>query len=575
MGEAWFYEAGDTEIAARTSLTTRLIVLVLAAILPLAAILFFNLYSIRVAKEREAHAEAFRTGQNAALEMQRMLGGLEDTLLSIAASPAVQSLDPVACNEYMARISDRLPQFAGIAVLDASGIIRCRQEPTGIGVSLADKAYVKESLAGQFAVGVYSVGRVSKRVVLPVSMPIVDDDGKIIGVVAGSLDLKWLDIKVNERMFAVDSNLTVADRSGVILARHPNPARFVGTSIPKPYLYLVRSKAPGTLELTSQDGTRRILAYFPPSRAQPGLYVSVGVSTAEAYASINTALYYGAAVTIAASLVALLLATLTARYSIRRPVDRLLRTVEAWRADDSSARTGMSPAHGEFGLLGFAVDTYMDELVAARAQRQRDEEQRKVLTQELDHRVKNLLATVQSVARQSFKLSAVDATALEAFNQRLAAMGEAHALLMRDGWQSASLFDVVRTAIRPFDISEPSRFAVTGPDLVMHSKAALALGMALHELCTNAAKYGALNADDGRVEIRWQSVEQDAGSALVFNWQEFDGPAVTPPEKSGFGSTMIERMLARQLEGSVEVHYETDGLKFQLKVPLANVELQA
>jgi two-component sensor histidine kinase len=549
--------------------------LVLVAILPLAAVLFYNLYSIRVAKEREVHAEAFRTGQLAALEMQRVLGGLQDTLLSIAAAPAVQSLDPVACNDYMVRIGGRLPQFAGIAVLDGSGVIKCRQEPTGLGVSLADRAYVKDSLAGKFAVGLYSVGRVSKRVVLPVSVPIIDDGGKVIGVVAASLDLKWLDRKVNERSFAVDSNLTVADSNGVILARHPDPERFVGKSIPQQYLHLVESERPGTLELTSQDGTRRILAYFPPSKAQPGLYVSAGISTAEEYASVNTALYYGAAVTAAASLVALLLATLTARYSIRRPVDRLLRTVEAWRTDDGSARTGMSPEQGEFGLLGFAIDSYMDELIAARGQKQRDEEQRKVLTQELDHRVKNLLATVQSVARQSFKSTEVGSAALESFNQRLAAMGEAHALLMRDGWQSASLFDIVRTSIGPFDVSEPSRFKVAGPDLVMHSRAALALGMALHELCTNAAKYGALKSDDGRVDIRWQTVEQEAGSALVFHWREFDGPAVVPPERSGFGSTMIERMLARQLEGLVEVRYESDGLRFQLKVPLSNIELRA
>ncbi|MDB5524488.1 MAG: histidine kinase [Rhizobium sp.] len=109
----------------------------------------------------------------------------------------------------------------------------------------------------------------------------------------------------------------------------------------------------------------------------------------------------------------------------------------------------------------------------------------------------------------------------------------------------------------------------------MHSRAALAIGMALHELCTNAAKYGALKSDDGRVDIRWQTVEQEAGSALVFDWREFDGPAVAAPGKSGFGSTMIERMLARQLDGNVEVRYQADGLKFQLKVPLSNVELQA
>lgn len=544
----------------------------LVAVLPLTAILFYNLYSIRLAKEREVHAEAFRTGQLAALEMQRLLGGLENTLSGIAAAPAVQNLDPVACNIYMARAGARLPEFSGIAVLDTAGVIRCWQEEKGIGISLADRAYVKEALGGKFSVGQYTVGRVSQQKVLPVSVPIIDDAGNIKGVVAGSLDLDWLQQKVRDRTFSADGNLTVADRNGVILARHPNPERFVGTTIPEQFQHLVRSERPGTTELISQDGTRRILAYFPPSKNQPGLYISAGISTAAEYAAVTRAMYYGAGGAIAAAVFALTLASVTGRFSIRRPVTHLLRTVEAWRSQDETARTGMSAENGEFGQLGAAIDAYMDELVLARQRSRKEEEQRVVLMRELDHRVKNLLATVQAVARASFKSSALDPTTLDTFNHRLAAMGEAHALLMKDAWQSAPLREVVTTAIRPFNTAEPSRFSVTGPELIINSTAALALGMSLHELCTNAVKYGALRSDDGTIRIQWR-IEGGQSRMLHFYWIEHDGPPVIPPTNSGFGSAMIERMLGSQIGGAVEVSYEQDGLKFHLIVPAPNVEL--
>ena len=565
-------EKGITQIASQSSLSTRLFILVLVAVLPLTAILFYNLYSIRLAKEREVRAEAFRTGQLAALEMQRLLGGLENTLLGIAAAPAVQNLDPVACNIYMARAGSRLPEFAGIAVLDTSGVIRCWQEEKALGTSLADRGYVKESLGGKFSVGEYTSGRVSHQKVLPLSVPIVDDKGRVKGVVAGSLDLEWLQQKVRDRTFSADGNLTIADRNGVILARHPDPERFVGTTIPQQFQHLVRSERPGTTELTSQDGTRRILAYFPPSKSTPGLYISAGISTAAEYAALTRAMYYGAGGAIAAAALALTLASVTGRFSIRRPVNHLLQTVEAWRAHDETARTGMSAANGEFGQLGAAIDAYMDELVLARQRSRKEEEQRNVLMGELDHRVKNLLATVQAVARASFKSSGLNPSMLEAFNHRLAAMGEAHALLMKDAWQSALLGDVVATAVRPFDTAKPSQFALSGPDLILNSKAALALGMALHELCTNAVKYGALRADDGTVRIDWR-IDDGQDRVLQFEWAELDGPPVVPPMTGGFGSTMIERMLGSQIEGMVDIRYEHDGLKFHLTVPLRNVEL--
>jgi two-component sensor histidine kinase len=541
----------------------------LMCILPLAAILFFNLYSLRQSQERAIHETAYRLGQVASLEMARIIGGIEDTLHAVAAAPIMRSFDAASCNDYMKRVTKSLPQFSGIAVLDRNGIIRCLQNPKGIGVSLADKDYFKESLQkGRTVLGRYTRGRVSGELVLPVAVPIMDDMGRANGVVAGSISLAWLEKRLTERQFAKGSSLTVADADGTIVARFPEPEKFVGTRIPEQFRHFVTSVAPGTVEVTSQDGTRRILAYFPPSDPHQSLYVSVGLSTQEEYGAIVRALLWGLVVTVGAILLAAALAWFIGRYSIRRPVDRLVATVEAWRHGQQDARTGFTEADGEFGVVGRAIDLYMDEIAAARGKTD-------FMMRELDHRVKNLLATVQVVIRQTLKSAKVDSAVTKVLTDRLSAMSEAHSILMKDESHAASFRDIVETAIAPFDQPTVSSFRIDGPNFTVGSAAALAFSMALHELCTNAAKYGALSTD-GLVTIKWRvDGEEQAVGALGLTWTESGGPPCAKPSTSGFGTLMVHRMLADQLKGELSIDYPSDGLEVRFVVPMANLRPQA
>ena len=545
------------------------------AIIPLAGALVVVPISMKAARIQQIHAEAYRTGELAALEISRLMIGLEDTLAAISAASALDGGNTALCGDYLAKVSRQMPQFAGIAVLDLQGNVRCRQKPGGEGMSLGDRPYIREALAGRRAVGTYLVGRLSDAKILPMAVPIIDGASAVQGVVAGSLNLEWLQSKLSDRNFAPGGNITIADRNGVILARYPEPSRFVGTRIPDEYQYLVRAEQPGTLELTSQDGTRRILAYFPPGDKSHDLYVSAGLSTEEEFRGVNRATYIGIAVILFTCLAVFLAAALTARHSIQMPVNRLLETVQSWRDKDENARTEMKAEDGEFGQLGHAIDAYMDELVAARRQRRRDEERQRLLMGELDHRVKNLLATVQSVARQTFRSAGTDQAVIETFNRRLAAIAEAHALLMRGVEQSASLAEVVAIATKPFDLAKPSRFLIEGPDLLLNSHAALSLVMALHELCTNAVKYGALSTEAGSVRITWHLEETIDHPILDLCWQEVGGPPVNAPEKSGFGSLMIERILSSQIEGKVEMRFSEDGLVARMRAPMPPAGLPA
>ncbi len=208
------------------------------------------------------------------------------------------------------------------------------------------------------------------------------------------------------------------------------------------------------------------------------------------------------------------------------------------------------------------------ELRSITAERQARERQR-LLTNELNHRVKNTLATVQSIAWQSFKHAAPEA--LSDFNGRIAILARAHNLLTEAAWATASLTGVVRMALEPFGSAQ---IDAQGPDCVLHPKVAVSLSMVLHELGTNALKYGALKTDAGRIGLRWSHALVDGGIQLRMTWTESGGPEVAPPESRGFGTRLIERQLAMEFGGQAELLFRSEGLVCNMKLNLPTLSEQ-
>ncbi len=201
------------------------------------------------------------------------------------------------------------------------------------------------------------------------------------------------------------------------------------------------------------------------------------------------------------------------------------------------------------------------------------EEHQLLLIHELNHRVKNTLATVQSIAGQSLRvLEGAEAdTARAAFEARLLALARVHDVLTRESWEGAELSAVVADAVRPLESGDdrPSRFTIEGPALRLPPRLALSIAMALHELGTNAVKYGALSTDDGRVSIAW-TVRREADLRLGLRWSESGGPPVRKPTRTGFGSRLIERSLARELAGEVQLNYEAAGVICTIDAPVSS-----
>ncbi len=555
------------------SLANRLFIVTGIALLPTLAILAYNEIALRRDRAAEVDAMALRTGELAALEIQRILGGAEGILTAIAGAPVLRGFEPGACDSYLGEVKAGLPQLTAITALDLTGTVRCRSAPPAVTTGYDKFPYFHAALdADGFVIGEYAVGLNSKKALLPLALPIRNQRQEKVGVLVAGLDLDWLGARLHERDFSQNRALTIADRNGVIVAREPFPERFVGTRIPDAFQNLVHGDLPGTLEVTSQDGTERIIGYIPAKKI--GLYVSAGIAKDQAFAPIDQATGRGVLLALAGAALAVLTAWLLGRGLVRGPVNRVLTTLGDWRAGDMTARTGMRSGEGEIADIGAEIDRSMDELVAARAARRKVEEHRDLLVSELDHRVKNTFATVLAVARQTFTSSDASRDDFQKFSERLKALANTHQLLMSEHWESADLAETIAACIAPYRSREGlgTRFSVQGESLQLRAKAALSFSMAVHELCTNAIKYGALSAPDGRVELSWQVARGQEEPRFEFRWTETGGPAVTAPAQTGFGTQMIERVLAMELGGTVEIAYPASGLTVRVTAALARVQ---
>ena len=194
------------------------------------------------------------------------------------------------------------------------------------------------------------------------------------------------------------------------------------------------------------------------------------------------------------------------------------------------------------------------------------EEQQRLLALELNHRIKNVLAMVQAIASQTFRATSDPVEARAAFLDRLSALGSAQDLLTQTTLTGARMADIVAEAFRPH--GREGRVSAAGPDVDLSPRCALAMSLALHELTTNAIKYGALSADAGRVAVSWTVAPGGDETVFVLSWMESGGPPVAPPTRKGFGSGMIQRALSGYVGGATTLSYEPTGVVFTLTTTL-------
>lgn len=227
-----------------------------------------------------------------------------------------------------------------------------------------------------------------------------------------------------------------------------------------------------------------------------------------------------------------------------------------WRWLRTASRARFDEAGVFQGYVGLAMDITEARLA---------EERQGLLINELNHRVKNTLATIQSLARQTLRDGVTMADARERLTERLLALSTAHNVLTRESWESADVADIAREAVRPYDDPPGARIAIAGPQARVAPNVALAVSMALHELATNAQKHGALSAAAGRIGLSWRlNASRDA---VDLEWRETGGPLVSPPTTKGFGSRLLSG-LTGELGAPAAFDYAPSGLVCRLRAPV-------
>lgn len=535
----------------------KLVAVAIAALAPVVAMLGYNEYAMRSQRSDEMRIEAAQAARQASSEVERIVEGLHTLLIAVRSMPAVKRLDIDLCNDALKSVATSVPNIRTIFVVDLQGRAICGSQQAPNGTFFADRDYFKRALSeNDFVVGTYTKSRISDSAVLPVAMPVLDGTTPKAVVVSG-IRLDWLQNRITERGVAPGNAVTIADASGTILARVPLPERFVGTVIPDDFQRLIHAEQPGIIEVRSQDGTDRVLGYRPISPGGSPLYVSAGFSKTEAFAAIDRTTLINAAAIAGGALVAFLAALFVGNRFLLAPIASVASVMERWRGGEIQARTGMRPTD-ELHAVGASLDALLDELDFRRQQNEKAEEARTLLVGELAHRVKNGFTLVQAIARQTF--AKTDAERFSTFSQRLNALAGTYDLILSGGASPSSVEDVLRAALRPH-IHDPDRITTRGPDAVLPRALTLPLSLVVHELATNATKYGSLSNDEGKVDLFWKA--DDGWLDLV--WRETNGPSIATPTRKGFGSVLIENAFPAVARPRSYAEFKREGLEFQLR----------
>jgi two-component sensor histidine kinase len=347
------------------------------------------------------------------------------------------------------------------------------------------------------------VGAVKKQPIVTVEVPVLRD-GEVLYAISFSPPIDIFQAIIERQRLSEDWTISIFDGNGISFARVPNPQETIGKRA-SPSLYAEMFRKPeATLQTISLEGVPLITTFARSSLT--GWTVAAGI----AESSLIGPLWRNLAIT--------------------------------------------SVIGGVLLLTGLAFAVRMATTIA------RGELLHDLLIEELNHRVKNTLAILQSIAAQTFR--GASEAEREKFEGRIGALAEAHNLLSKEKWQGSELQDVIGRVLQPYLLNNPARVRMSGPQVPLSPRVAVVLSMIVHEMATNAAKYGALSNDTGTVALDWEVVTENVKRKLRLVWTEAGGPAVVAPVQRGFGSRLIERSARDQLDGEATVDFLPCGVVY-------------
>ncbi len=536
-----------------------LLAVVAATALPL---LLFDIWlaQFEYQRARAAALSELRNVSRALLQaVEREFQNREGTLLTLASSPALQNGNFEDFHSLAASVAARMPPTSGIILADESGqqIINTRQ-PFGTPLPRrGDLTSLKKVFeTGQTWVSDLFVGALMGIPVVGVDVA-VHRDGKPIYNLALSVPIQELDRILERQRLPEGWVAAIVDRNGTIVSRNVDTEKWIGRKLADPILRSIRESAAheGHSGGPTLEGVDVISAW---ARSPVwGWAVAIGQPEHQINRRLVGSLVYMVLGGIASLLIALFIASLVSR----RVVAAMSSLTASAAAIGSEAYRAPKPARiAEIDGLSETLTRASGLLRERAAQRDAAEQHQGLLMAELDHRVKNILASVQAIARQSLGRS----PQAQSLIGRLMALARAHNLLAQSRWRGATLRELLEAALEAHRDEGRERIRVDGPDIVLDAKVTQSLSLVLHELWVNAMKYGALSQPEGEVQVTW-SVEPSG--RLTLDWTERKGPPVNEPAARGFGSRLIE-LSVQDLRGEVRTTFGGDGLHCRIAFPL-------
>jgi two-component sensor histidine kinase len=502
----------------KLSLRLRLALLVAGTALPLIIFSAVIVYLNFKASERSAAERTVQGARALAAAVDRELQSTAAALQVLALSEPLRAGDLAGFRRQADAFLRRQHPDSNLVLIDRNGdqVLNMRQDPDAPLPKVAALDTVRKVFAtGRPIVSDYRISPLRGRPIVTVDVP-VEHDGGVAYDLSYSPTLALFGEVIRQQQPEPDWTVAIFDRAGITIARAPNPEQFVGRPASPTLLSVLLARRDGVVDTTTHEGTRALTAFTEAPVS--GWRVAIGVPRH----SLSDPLWWSLAATVAIGL----------------------------------------------GLLavGLAFAIGMAKRMA------RAESHRELLINELNHRVKNTLMTVQSIATRTLRHAPNHAEARTALEARLIALSRTHNVLTEQKWENAALREIVTQILDPYLPRDRARLDLSGPDLRVKPRAALTLAMVLHELATNAAKYGALSNADGRLSVRWTIAGDAQGPRLRLTWTETGGPEVQVPQRRGFGSSLIERSVAHELRGTGNLDYDQGGLIYRLDVPLGALQ---
>ena len=386
------------------SLTTKMFMLVLIAVMPALAIQSYNEYDLRKSREDEIRNKTIQITRQFGAEMGEIREGARQYLQVLSQLPPVNSLDTEACTRLLASLNANTPYYSLLGVADTKGQIRCTSRPTGL-TSIADMSFFKRALAQpDLAVGTYWVDPANNEKQIHFALEFsAEKGGPAVGVVFAGLNLTWLSEHLKERGLTPTQSILIADREGNIIARLPNPEKLVGKNMRAGHADIMDGNLAGWEESKGVDGVERIFGYVPPALAPRDFFLSAGESKAAAFAAIDQVTRRGILLILAGLLLAGYAAWVGGRIFIRRPIRALLDVTTEWRNGNYAARCKLNGKRTEIDQLGAAFNE-MAEAVAFRHSAQVQAEDRlqtlnATLEDRVEERTRELVAANRAKAQ--------------------------------------------------------------------------------------------------------------------------------------------------------------------------------